>query len=64
MLSGIRVVYGFENIQDFFRADIVNIERILSDIKDIPPNKEQKLKMIAINNVSAHLSNYLERLRK
>ena len=64
LLSGIRVVYGFENIQDFFRADIVNIERILSDIKDIPPNKEQKLKMIAINNVSAHLSNYLERLRK
>lgn len=65
LLSGIRVVYDFENIQDFFRADIVNIELILSAIKDIPPNnKEQKLKMIAINNISAHLSNYLERLSK
>lgn len=64
LLSGIRIVYGFENIQDFFKADIMNLEQILLYIKNMTFDSNQKLKKIAIDNVSAHLSNYLKRLRK
>lgn len=64
LLAAIRSVYSFNNINNYFKLDITNIQQILKFIEENDFSNGQKLKKIAIDNLSNHLNDYLNKLQQ
>ena len=59
-IDGIRRVYSFSNLNDFFKMDIPNIKSILEAIDINELSKEKKTRKIAVEKLKIKLQDYLE----
>lgn len=59
-IDGIRRVYSFSNLNDFFKMDIPNIKSILEAIDINELSKEKKTRKIAVEKLKIKLQEYLE----
>ena len=63
-IDGIRRVYSFSNLNDFFKMDIPNIKSILEAIDINELSKEKKTRKIAVEKLKIKLQEYLELIAK
>lgn len=61
-IDGIKKVYNFSNLSDFYISDIENISKLLSDIRNVE-DSTNKTKSMAINRLREDLEMYLDNLK-
>ena len=59
-MDGIRRVYSFSNLNQFFKADIPNIKSILEGIDVDELSNEKKTRKMAVEKLKSKLQEYLE----
>lgn len=59
-IDGIRRVYSFSNLNEFFKQDIPNIKSILEEIDVDELSQEKKTRKMAVEKLKSELQEYLE----
>lgn len=59
-IDGIRKVYNFSNLNDFFKVDIQNIKSILEGMNVEELSREKKTRKMAIERLKSKLQEYLK----
>lgn len=63
-LHGIKNVYDFGNLNDFFRNDITNIEYLLNNMSNIKLQNNKKTRKLCLDRIEERLTQSLELIKK
>ncbi|HBJ1649820.1 TPA: hypothetical protein LA460_000611 [Clostridium botulinum] len=63
-LHGIKIVYDFGNLNDFFRNDIKNIEYLLNNMSNIKEINNKKTRKLCLDSIQQRLIQSLELIKE